>query len=59
MKIRKQILSLKYTITISSENEEHFFFILPLDEQFVHLLVSLPGFRRQKFVADDSVRLCV
>ena len=26
---------------------ETFFFILPLDEQFVHLLVSLPGFRRQ------------
>ena len=30
-----------------------------LDERFVHLLVSLPGFRRQQCVADDSVRLCV
>ena len=30
-----------------------------LDEQFVHLLVSLPGFRRQQYVVDDSVRLCV
>ena len=38
---------------------ETFFFILPLDEQFVHLLVLLQGFRRQQFVADDSVRLCV
>ena len=36
-----------------------FFFILPLDEQFVHLLVSLLGFRWQQFVVDDSVRLCV
>ena len=25
---------------------KNFFFILPLDEQFVHSLVSLPGFRR-------------
>ena len=30
-----------------------------LNEQFVQLLVSLPGFRRQQCVADDSVRLCV
>ena len=30
-----------------------------LDEQFVHLLVSLPGFRRQQCVVDDSVRLCI
>ena len=36
-----------------------FFFTLPLGEQFVHLLVSFPGFRRQQFVADDSVRLCI
>ena len=36
-----------------------FFFILSLDEQFVHLFVSGPGFYRQQFVADDSVRLCV
>ena len=33
--------------------------IWQFDEQFVHLLVSLPGFRRQQCVADDSVRLCV
>ena len=30
-----------------------------LDEQFVHLLVSLPGFCRQQCIADYSVRLCV
>ena len=33
--------------------------IRQIDEQFVHLLVSLPGFRRQQCIADDSVRLCV
>ena len=30
-----------------------------LDEQFVLLLISLPGFRPQQCVVDDSVRLCV
>ena len=33
--------------------------IRQLDEQFVHLLVSWPGFCRQECVADDSTRLCV